>query len=161
KPVNLMVREEHDGIHIVRTLKILDFGIAKVVNANQTMTAGPLMFTPSYVSPEQILGNEADHRSDIFAVGAVAYELLVEQKAFVISSKNQFQFLEEVKRKIVDEPHTPMTAVRPDLDPELVTIIDRALAKDPNARYRDLGEMRRKVRIVRERLEAALEAVSS
>jgi hypothetical protein len=158
KPVNLMVHEEHDGTQVVRTLKILDFGIAKMVNTTHTMTAGPFAFTPNYVSPEQILGFDADLRSDIFAVGAVAYELIVLRKAFEIKAKNQFQILEEVKRKIVDEPHTPMTAVRPDVDPELVAIVDRALAKDPAARYGDLGEMRRRVRAVRERLEQALEA---
>jgi hypothetical protein len=157
KPVNLMVHEEHDGTQVVRTLKILDFGIAKMVNTTHTMTAGPFAFTPNYVSPEQILGFDADHRSDIFAVGAVAYELIVLRKAFEIKAKNQFQILEEVKRKIVDEPHTPMTAVRPDVDPELVAIVDRALAKDPAARYGDLGEMRRQVRAVRERMEQALE----
>src|SRR5580765_271295 len=98
KPVNLMVREEHDGTHMVRTLKILDFGIAKMVNTSQTMTAGPFAFTANYVSPEQVLGFDADQRSDIFAVGAVAYELIVLRKAFNINAKNTFQILDEVRR---------------------------------------------------------------
>ena len=72
KPVNLMVREDQDAYE-ARTLKILDFGIAKVVNSGQTGTGGLGAFTPSYVSPEQVRGEEVDKRSDIFAVGAVAY----------------------------------------------------------------------------------------
>jgi eukaryotic-like serine/threonine-protein kinase len=62
KPVNLMVRDEPDG---ARTLKILDFGIAKIANAGQTITGGQLLCTPNYVAPEQIRGVESDHRSDI------------------------------------------------------------------------------------------------
>ena len=155
KPVNLIVREDDDGTHRVRTLKILDFGIAKVLNSGQTATGG-MMFTPNYVSPEHVLGEEVDRRGDIFAVGAVAYELLVGEKAFVISSKNPFTVLEEVKRKIVQEPHRPMTDLRPDLDPELCAIVDRALAKAPGDRYRDLADMKRRLRRVRERLEDAI-----
>ena len=156
KPVNLVIREEHDGIHMVRTLKILDFGIAKIVNAGQTATGGQLMFTPNYVSPEQIRGLEVDRRSDIFAVGAVAYELLVQTKAFVIRTTNPFTFLEDVKQKIAELPHRPMTELRRDLDPELCDIVDRALEKAPENRYRDLAEMRRRVRKVRDRMEQAL-----
>jgi serine/threonine protein kinase len=155
KPVNLMVRDEPDG---ARTLKILDFGIAKIANAGQTITGGQLLCTPNYVAPEQIRGVESDHRSDIFAVGAVAYELLVLEKAFVIGSSNPYALLEEMRRKIVEEPHRPMTDLRPDLDPALVSIVDCALAKAPEDRYRDLGEMRRGLRKVRERLEAVQSA---
>ena len=108
KPVNLVVREEHDGTDMVRTLKILDFGIAKIVSAGQSST-GQLMFTPNYVSPEQIRGSEVDRRSDIFAVGAVVYELLVSEKAFVIRTSNPFALLEEVKLTIAERPHRPMT----------------------------------------------------
>ncbi|MBA2259127.1 MAG: serine/threonine protein kinase, partial [Acidobacteria bacterium] len=152
KPVNLVVREDHDGTALVRTLKILDFGIAKVVNTGQTSTGG-MMFTPSYVSPEQIRGDEVDRRSDMFAVGAVAYELLVFKKAFDITSKNPFTFLEEVKQKIVAEPHLPMAAIRPDIDPELSGVVDRALAKAPEDRFKDLAEMRRSLHRIRIRLE--------
>ncbi len=161
KPVNLVVREEHDGTHMVRTLKILDFGVAKIVNAGQTATGGQLMFTANYVSPEQIQGLEVDRRSDIFAVGAVAYELLVFQKAFIFRTTNPFAFLEEVKLRIVELPHRPMTDVRPDVDPELIAIVDRALQKAPENRYRDLAEMRRRIRAVRERMEEALARAGS
>ncbi|MBA2257905.1 MAG: protein kinase, partial [Acidobacteria bacterium] len=159
KPVNLIVREEHEGGHIVRTLKILDFGIAKAVNAGQTATGG-MMFTPSYVSPEQIRGEEIDARSDMFAVGAVAYELLSHQRAFPITSKNPFTLLEEVKQKIVMLPHRPLLELRPDLDPELAAVVDRALAKWPDHRFRDLAQMRRSLCAVRTRLEESLKSIN-
>ncbi len=100
KPVNLIVREEHEGNHTVRTLKILDFGIAKIVNAGQTATGG-MMFTPSYVSPEQVRGEEVDARSDMFSVGAVAYVLLGQVRALTFTSMNPFSLLEVIKHKIV------------------------------------------------------------
>ena len=77
KPANIMV-DQHD------TLKILDFGIARLGSAaasGMTQT-GTLMGTLSYMSPEQMTGRPVDHRSDIFAVGAVCYELLTYQRAF-------------------------------------------------------------------------------
>ena len=157
KPVNLVVREEEEGSHVTRTLKILDFGIAKVINAAGTLTSGQLLFTPGYVSPERIRGEEAGPRSDMFAVGAVAYELLAYRKAFEIKSKSQFDLFDEVKRKIVEESHEPLASVR-EIDPELSAIVDRALAKDPEQRFRDLGEMRRQLMGVRRRLEAAMPA---
>ena len=154
KPVNLVVHEDNDGTQVVRTLKILDFGIAKSVNTGQTST-GHMMFTPNYVSPEQILGDEVDGRADMFAVGCVAYELLTFEKAFAITSTNPFSLLDEVKRKIAVQPHRPMTVVRADVDPELSSIVDRALAKRAEDRFRDLSEMRRHLHHVRVRFEAA------
>jgi serine/threonine protein kinase len=155
KPSNLVVREQREGDTVERSLKILDFGLARITNAPRTATlTGHVMFTPNYVAPETIQGFDAGPRTDQFAVGAVAYELLVSTKAFEIKSTNPFNFLEQVKHKIVEQPHRPMSEIRPDIDPELVTIVDRALAKVPDERYQDLAEMRRQFRRVRERLEA-------
>ena len=154
KPVNLMVREESAEGYAIRTLKILDFGIAKVVNTGQTSTGG-MMFTPSYVSPEQVKGEEVDARSDMFAVGAVAYELLSHQRAFNILSKNPFTLLEEVKQKIVLQPHRPLLDLRPDLDPELAAVVDRALAKRPITAS-TTSRSRRSLCAIRARLEESL-----
>ena len=103
-----------------------------------------------------IRNDPVDHRSDIFAVGAVAYELLVLEKTFVFNATSVYGLLDEMRHKIVEQPHRPMQTVRPGIDPELGAIVDRALAKDVAQRYRDLSEMRRGLRRVRERLEAAL-----
>ena len=152
KPANLMVCEKEHDERIVRTLKILDFGIAKVVSTEET-SAGSFMFSPPYVSPEQVRGEPATERSDMFAVGAVAYELLSYQKAFDIKSKSLFEILIEVQRKNAEEPHRSLIEIRPDIDPQLSAVIDRALAKSPADRFRTMAEMGRELRKIRERLE--------
>ena len=155
KPANLMVCEKQQGDRVVRTLKILDFGIAKVVSTEDTST-GSFMFSPPYVSPEQVRGEPAGEHSDMFAVGTVAYELLSYQKAFDIKSKGLFEILNEVRQKNAEEPHRPLVEIRPDIDPQLSAIVDRALAKDPAERFSTLAEMGRQLRKVRERLEDQL-----
>ena len=160
KPANLMVCEKPQGNRMVRTLKILDFGISKVVSTEETSTSS-FMFSPPYVSPEQVRGEHADERSDMFAVGTVAYELLSYQKAFDIRSKNLFEILNEVRRKNAEEPHRPLLEIRPDIDPQLSAIIDRALAKRPDDRFSSLAVMGRQLRGVRERLEDQLGEDSS
>src|SRR5882672_5890831 len=89
KPANLMVDQQG-------RLKILDFGIARVAEGHKTQ-GGPLtqvnmmIGTPGYMSPEQIEGGEVDHRSDIFAVGAVCYELLSYDEAFSGTNTRQIE----------------------------------------------------------------------
>jgi serine/threonine-protein kinase len=154
KPVNLIVREDRGHRTPRRTLKILDFGVARLVSATHTTTAG-FMFSPNYISPERVLGQPGDERSDMFAVGAVAYELLAQRKAFDITATDPFGLLEEVSRKIVQTAHTPLDALQPDIDPQLARAIDRALAKRPEDRFADLSEMGRELREVRERWDAS------
>src|SRR5262245_31429763 len=90
KPANLMVDQQG-------RLKILDFGIARVAEGHRTRVGHPLtqvnmmIGTPGYMSPEQIEGGEVDHRSDIFAVGAVCYELLSYDAAFSGSNTRQIE----------------------------------------------------------------------
>jgi hypothetical protein len=103
---------------------------------------------------------ELDRRSDIFAVGAVAYELLTFEKAFKVTSSSPFTLLEEVKQKIGERPHLQLSAVRPELDPALAIVVDRALAKRPEDRFQDLSAMRREISVIRERLQAQ-EAIDS
>jgi serine/threonine protein kinase len=119
KPTNLMV--DHDG-----GLKILD-GSLTLVN----MRIG----TPGYMSPEQIQGGEIDHRTDIFAVGAVCYELLSNREAF--SGANT----REVERQVMQAEPPPLATLATTLDPEIDRIITRALAKDPDQRYQNVAEL--------------------
>jgi serine/threonine protein kinase len=141
KPSNLVVNREG-------TLKILDFGIARMGDSGLTM-AGVLMGTPSYMCPEQVEGRPVDRRSDVFSVGLVIYELLVYRRAF--PGENQHQVL----RQIIDSAPEPLTRLSPDLDAGLVALVERAIEKEPDRRYQDLAQLRADVVRSRERIEAA------
>jgi hypothetical protein len=116
-------------------VKILDFGIARLSSSELTRT-GLLMGTPNYMSPEQARGGRSDARSDIFSVGVVFYELVSGRKPFV--GENHFQTMEKVRS---EEP-PPLGEIVPGLPPGLAHAINRALEKDPEARYQTLEELR-------------------
>ena len=129
KPGNIMVLR--DG-----QVKILDFGIALMTTAEMDLTrTGLIMGTLRYVSPEQIRGR-ADHRSDMFSVGAVFYELLSFRPPF--DGADPMQILD----KLCSEDPLPLRELDPSIPPELVAIVDRALRKDPGERFPDLEQMR-------------------
>ena len=152
KPANLMVDAE--GV-----LKILDFGIVRVSDSGMTQ-AGVLVGTINYMSPEQVVGTNVDHRSDIFAVGLVAYELLSGRQAFQGTMKDG------LLRRIPNAEIEPLAGVAPRLDPEVIGIVERALKKEPADRYQELARMRNDLARVRQRIEAeeeraAIEAASA
>jgi serine/threonine protein kinase len=129
KPANLMLTA--DGV-----LKILDFGLARIVAdaATSGLTrAGAMLGTPHYMSPEQAMGHPADHRSDIFAVGLVMYELLTWQKAFSGDSPHV------VMHKIAHESPRPIRQLFPMIEPQLEEIVTTALDRDPDRRFQSLS----------------------
>jgi serine/threonine protein kinase len=146
KPANLMVDQQG-------RLKILDFGIARGVEASKSRAGLPLtqvnmmIGTPGYMSPEQIEGGEVDHRSDIFAVGAVCNELLSYDEAF--SGTNT----EQIERRVLQAQPTPLATLIPGLDPEIDAIVRRAMKKDPNRRYPDAATFERALERLRARME--------
>jgi hypothetical protein len=131
KPANIMI-EAGDRV------KVTDFGIAKVTDSGEHLTmTGSLLGTPSYMSPEQAKGGKLDGRSDLFAVGAILYEMLAGQKAFRGDSITGLIF------KIITEEPQLITELDPSLPAEIVQVIQRALSKASEARYqtgRELAE---------------------
>ena len=123
-PANVMVDQQG-------RLKILGFGIARV-DPGQTGGGGPLttqVGTPGYMSPEQIEGGEVDHRSDLFSVGTVFYELVSGHVAFPGESTRH------IKNSVLHEDPTPLASLMEDLEPEIEGLIGRAIQKDVNQRY--------------------------
>ncbi len=145
KPANLII-DDATG-----SLKILDFGVVRRLRADSQSTVGVAIGTLCYMSPEQIRGAAVDHRSDIFSVGDVFYELLSRQMAFPIG-EGGLEII-ELMRRIQQAPPTPIRQLVPDVEPEIEAILDRALQKDLNARYQSLTDMQRDLARLRGRLE--------
>jgi serine/threonine protein kinase len=129
KPANIMI-EAGDRV------KVTDFGIAKVTDSADHLTmTGSLLGTPSYMSPEQARGAALDGRSDLFAVGAVLYEMLAGKKAFRGDSITGLIF------KIITEEPPPIRELDPTLPDEIVRILAKSLAKTPEMRYQTGRDM--------------------
>jgi serine/threonine-protein kinase len=127
KPANLMLTDDD-------TLKITDFGTAKILRFNVTQTAH-VIGTPSYMSPEQIKGKPVDGRSDIFALGVILYEMVTGEKPFPGENITTVIF------KIINEDPIPPRKLDPSIHPGLSAVITRALAKEPTARFQNCAEM--------------------
>ena len=140
KPANLMVEKRRGR------LKILDFGIAKLADSGIT-NAGALIGSFNYMSPEQVKGLPIDHRSDIFSVGAVMFELLSYKQAFPGGLGDG------VLGRIAEQPAPQLRQAIEDPDPEVEQIVNKALEKDPGRRYPDLPAMHRDLTRARRRLE--------
>jgi len=119
KPGNLLVRPNG-------TLVLTDFGIARAAGAAQLTAAGSVLGTASYISPEQAMGEQATHLSDIYSLGVVAYQCLAGYRPFEGDNP-----LEIAMRHVREQ--TP--ALPPDVPPIARTIVDRAMAKQPAARW--------------------------
>ncbi|MBS2021571.1 MAG: protein kinase [Deltaproteobacteria bacterium] len=127
-PQNVLVSYEGD-------VKLIDFGIAKAESRLQRTQAGILKGKFSYMSPEQVRGQPIDHRSDVFAVGVLLWEMLCGEKLF--TGDSDFAVLEKVRNGSVPSPRT----IVPDLPEALEKVVMRALSADPNTRYQWASEL--------------------
>ncbi len=137
KPENVYLQRVDDDKPIV---KLLDFGLAKSTNKEEGLVAktrtGQLLGTPLYMSPEQCKSKGVDHRTDIYALGCMAYEMLLGKTPFDADN-----VAELISHHLVSEPPRP-SSLRPDIDPELDKLLYNMVAKDPEKRP-PLGEVRR------------------
>jgi tetratricopeptide (TPR) repeat protein/TolB-like protein/predicted Ser/Thr protein kinase len=122
KPENLLI--DRDG-----RVKILDFGLASSGAPGAQSTDDSTAGTVYYMSPEQVRGDEADARGDVFSLGAVLYEMLAGKRPF------EGAHSEAVRYSIMNEEATPLSRHNPRVTPELERIVSKALAKDPADRY--------------------------
>ncbi len=155
KPENVMLAD--DGY-----AKVLDFGVAKLrtdatVADDATRVAltdaGTMVGTSGYMSPEQARGLATDHRTDVFSLGCVLYECLTGARAFDAPSA-----IERIHRVINDEP--PSIAARvPGVPTDLIRIVRKCLAKDPDERYQTMKDLAIDLRDVRRQLETGVAAL--
>lgn len=133
KPGNLMLT----GTGV----KILDFGLAKMADARFKLTLeGSTVGTIAYMSPEQVRGDEADARSDVWGLGAVLYEMLAGQVPF------RGGYPEAIGHAIRSEPPAPLRASRPEVSEALEQLVFRALHKDPAVRFQTARDLARALR---------------
>jgi serine/threonine-protein kinase len=146
KPDNVMLINRAGQSDFV---KLLDFGIAKVAEATEeggdkrkALTRTGMIFgTPQYMSPEQIRGSGVDHRTDIYALGVILYQLLTGQLPF--QAENPMGML----TKHLMEPPRPMIHAHPGIDcpMQLQAVVMRCLEKDPGRRYQSMNELVREL----------------
>jgi len=118
-------------------VKVTDFGLAKLVSTSSSNTSqsGAFHGTLDYASPEQILGQKVDGRSDIFSLGVIVYEMLTGERPF------QGKTIHSVIQRILSEEPLPLTALDPHLPSELKDILPKAMAKDVTQRYQTCTEL--------------------
>jgi WD40 repeat protein/serine/threonine protein kinase len=136
KPANLMITPSGQ-------VKIMDFGLAKLAEATRLTKPGDTLETLAYMSPEQARGEEADHRSDIWSVGVVLYEMLTGRRPF------EGAYSQAVIYSILNEKVPPLSSVLPDVPKELEGLLDCCLAKEPDDRFRTADKLSSALRSIK------------
>lgn len=138
KPLNIVHRDispQNILVSFAGGVKVVDFGIAKASTQLAQTRAGVLKGKYAYMSPEQVRGAKVDHRSDIFALGLVMYEMLTGMRAFERDNS-----LKTLKAIVQEKPLNPRE-MNPDIPMEVVKLLSKALEKNPDRRYKTAQEM--------------------
>ena len=144
KPENVLITPDGD-------IKVADFGLARAVSAATTATGGTLIGTVSYLAPEIVVNEGADARSDVYACGAMLYEMLTGEKPHSGESPIQVAY------KHVHEDIGAPSAVQPGLPPYVDALVARATCRDRDQRSADARVLLQQVRLVQRALEEGVE----
>ncbi|MCB9628271.1 MAG: protein kinase [Sandaracinaceae bacterium] len=143
KPENILLVPRKDSFPHV---KLLDFGIAKIMDAPSLTGSQQIFGTPGYIAPEYIKGNELDGRADLYSLGVILYEVATLALPF------DYEYPGDLLVKHVTDPPVPPRERRPEVDPCLEQLILRCLEKEPDARFRDAYHFVEEVTRCRERV---------
>ena len=149
KPSNIFITNNHE-------VKLMDFGVAKILDSKENTQSGSMIGTLMYISPEQITGHEADFRSDIYTLGITLYQAVTGVLPF--EKKTDYEYM----NAHLHEQPLPPTALQPAIPQELEDIILKSIEKDPDKRFQNAHEFRRsllKVGMVHVRAYRRLKAI--
>jgi serine/threonine protein kinase len=122
--------------------KIMDFGLVRISDSNMTST-GMVLGSPSYMSPEQLRGEKADARSDVFSLGTVFYELLAGKRAFA------GKVFAQILMNVITGTRVPLVEAAPDVPVPVAGIVERCLLADVRERYQTAGEVHAALEVAR------------
>src|SRR5438270_12626967 len=147
KPGNVLLTDDGRAV-------LTDFGLAWLLEGSHLTLTGGVIGTPEYMAPEQATGEPIDHRSDVYALGVVLYEMLVGERPFVAETPIG------VLLQHLQDPAPSLLDARPDLPKSVADVVARALVKDPNQRFASAGELARAFREAGFRLPAPVVPVT-